>query len=90
MPIIPDERADGEPVSVRRTCPGIRRPNRRAEARRLISASLARLAARRTAGRRAGWQFAVPAGLAVVTVLIIGPLCAGAEGPEVPARRGAS
>ncbi len=75
MPIIPDERPDCEPVPARRTSPRIRRPNRRAEARRLISASLARLAARRMAGRRAGWRFAVPAGLAVVAVLAVSPRC---------------
>ncbi len=90
MPIIPDEHPHGEPTSARRTSPRIRRPNRRAEARQLISASLARLAARRTARRRAGWQFAAPAGLAVVVILAISPRCEGAEAPEVPAGRGAS
>jgi hypothetical protein len=58
MPIIPYERPDGESAPARRTSPRVRRPNRRADARQLISASLARLAARRMAGRRTSWRLA--------------------------------
>ena len=75
MPIIPDERPDGEPVPSRRTSPRIRRPNRRADARQLISAALRRLAARRVTENRVGWRFAVPAGLALVAVLAVSPRC---------------
>ena len=75
MPIIPDERPDGEPAPARRTSPRVRRPNRRADARQLISASLDRLAARRMAGRPTSWRFAVPAGLAVATVLTVSLRC---------------